>query len=326
MLSWEIECLLLSLCSLDGFRKVKSASLQNPNWWEFRHANFIRGKPDLMSEIKRSMHFVPDSFGGSKEISDLKMQVATLTERLNFLNDQVEKLTGNFGGMGMKTEKNKKRKISATESTNQPIELRRMNSLGSNYADEMKSSGLPVPVGEELENFDWEEMAVDEEEDTPQPGDEEEFFELVGDLAEMEEANKTVMEKETPAPIIQSIPAESVADTSFSEVSSVIDKLPSDLQLRFVDKLAEVVGLQLSAAMNSQKLPIVKAEPYPDAQPVHPVSSYPAYVLPSGSKAPEIALPLASAAISAFLMSHLRSIPASQGVSSVPVAEQLGAK
>jgi len=41
----------------DGFRKVKSESLQNPTWWEFRHPNFLRDQPQLLADMKRSMHF-----------------------------------------------------------------------------------------------------------------------------------------------------------------------------------------------------------------------------------------------------------------------------
>jgi hypothetical protein len=44
-------------CSIDGFRKVKSQSLDHAEWWEFRHPQFLRDEPGLLSEIKRSVHF-----------------------------------------------------------------------------------------------------------------------------------------------------------------------------------------------------------------------------------------------------------------------------
>lgn len=161
------------------------------------------------------------------------------------------------------------------------------------------------------------------------------FSEICGDLADLVEKdhehehdqhvdNVPVMEDHVHNN--QSDDMSRISD-SFSEVSSVIDKLPTELQLRFVDKLAEVVGLQLASAMNSQRVPVVKAELVEDAHPQTKTvmnSPYPEYVLPSGNKAPEIALPLASAAISAFLMSNFRTL--TQGVPAVPLNDQLGAK
>lgn len=43
--------------SSDGFRKVKSESMDHADWWEFRHPQFLRDEPHLISEIKRSVHF-----------------------------------------------------------------------------------------------------------------------------------------------------------------------------------------------------------------------------------------------------------------------------
>lgn len=45
------------LVFLDGFRKVKSESMDHADWWEFRHPQFLRDEPHLISEIKRSVHF-----------------------------------------------------------------------------------------------------------------------------------------------------------------------------------------------------------------------------------------------------------------------------
>jgi hypothetical protein len=43
---------------LDGFRKIKSELYShNLNWWEFKHPHFRRGQPELLSEIKRAVHY-----------------------------------------------------------------------------------------------------------------------------------------------------------------------------------------------------------------------------------------------------------------------------
>jgi hypothetical protein len=346
LISYFIPCsyVYFHSCS-DGFRKVKSESLQNANWWEFRHAHFLRGRPELLSEIKRAMHFVPENGGSVKEISDLRNQVATLTERLNALNDEVGRLTGSFGGMSVDGSKKKRKISSAAQSVpsfTQPVELKRMNSLGSNFADDLKSSGLPVPAGEELENFDWDERNMEVDEPV---NDDVLFQELCGDLVDLgkngnnlmneeEEEEEPVFEEEketvsTPVPLSAVAPTPTISIQSvpeqFCEVTSVIDKLPTDLQLRFVDRLAEIVGAQLAGSMTPI---VVKAEPINDSSSsVNHIPSFPEYMLPSGNKAPEIALPLASAAISAFLMSNFRSLPSHQVVvPTVPMAEKLGAK
>lgn len=324
-----------------GFRKVKSESLQNPNWWEFRHPSFVRGKPHLLSDIKRSMHFIAEgnSNGNVKEISELKSQVESLTERLSALNNQVERLTGAFNDMHVapvevKSEKNKKRKVAASNTIANPIELRRMSSLGSQtYVEELRSSGVMLPNGNEFEDFDWKDESdgMMMMEDEPNQNVDEEFFhEICEDLVDLEEKEeKSNGDFIFPEENLQNQSDDmSRLSDSFSEVSSVIDKLPTDLQLRFVDKLAEVVGLQLASAMNAQKVPIVKAELVEAVPPPNKVvrnNPYPDYVLPSGNKAPEIALPLASAAISAFLMSNFRTL--TQGMPTVvPVGDRLGAK
>ena len=47
-------------CNLnsDGFRKIKSELYsQNAQYWEFRHPHFMKGQPELLSEIKRAVHY-----------------------------------------------------------------------------------------------------------------------------------------------------------------------------------------------------------------------------------------------------------------------------
>jgi hypothetical protein len=346
--------------------------LQNPNWWEFRHPSFIRGKPQLLSDIKRSMHFVAENGSNGKEISELKSQVANLTEQLNALNDTVEKLTGAFHTMNVhqsapsssssmintKNESSRKKRKASSASAPldvllpasspalmEGIELKRMSSLSSTtYVEDLKSSGISVPTSSEFENFAWNDEEVEDGEGSLF----EEMCESLIDLEEEQEdpntrSNSMVEEDEQedvitpfkseypPQPVITHDLSD-LSDT-LSDVSSVIDKLPSDLQLRFVDKLAEVVGSQLASVMTiSKDMPIVKAELIPDHHSSHFQQSgsfhYPEYILPCGNKAPEIALPLASAAISAFLLKtfshHGLVVPSSASLTHL--GDRVGAK
>lgn len=136
------------------------------------------------------------------------------------------------------------------------------------------------------------------------------------------------------APTAAAIEAVSAAA---SDIGSVLDGLSPELRLRFVDRLAEVMGAQLTQSIAQQvqvQVHVSQQQQQPQVQlyvpytpaagstaavqtqtqtqtsssasssSAYPLSSDPAHFrLPSGSKAPEIAIPLASAAIAALLSS-----------------------
>lgn len=79
-----------------GFRKVKSDCListqqDDSKWWEFRHPLFERGKPHLLSEIKRAVHYGDSS--NPQEVAELKCQVTGLQEKISSMNDSISELT-----------------------------------------------------------------------------------------------------------------------------------------------------------------------------------------------------------------------------------------
>lgn len=124
---------------------------------------------------------------------------------------------------------------------------------------------------------------------------------------------------------VPAAPAVAAIGAAASDISSVLDSLSPELRLRFVDRLAEVMGAQLTQNISQQvQVNVQVAQQQPQAQTsvqpmtaVAPSSSYAApaphmnlidadpahFLLPSGCRAPEIALPLASAAIAALLSS-----------------------
>eukprot|EP01036_Dinobryon_divergens_P055383 gene55383-73965_t len=80
-----------------GFRKVKSELLvgiqtdENKQWWEFRHPLFQKGKPNLLSEIKRAVHYGDPS--NPQEVAELKCQVSGLQEKISNMTDSISELT-----------------------------------------------------------------------------------------------------------------------------------------------------------------------------------------------------------------------------------------
>jgi hypothetical protein len=106
-----------------------------------------------------------------------------------------------------------------------------------------------------------------------------------------------------------------VVNNAATEISNVLDGLSPELRLRFVDRLAEVMGAHLTQNIAQQvqgpqqekAMPyMVPTSTYTTTAAAAPYTAAPEagqFLLPSGSRAPEIAIPLASAAIAALLSS-----------------------
>lgn len=87
-----------------GFRKIKSDSLrikeahgsEESKYWRFRHEKFLRGRPDLLAEIRKANH--ADS-ADKQEVDQLKSEVKSLHERLGMMSKDMERLTSIVGGL-----------------------------------------------------------------------------------------------------------------------------------------------------------------------------------------------------------------------------------
>eukprot|EP01032_Pedospumella_encystans_P017706 gene17707-20170_t len=391
-----------------GFRKVKSESMDHADWWEFRHPQFLRDEPHLISEIKRSVHF---EAGSGQEVSELKTQVTGLNDRITALNDQIDKLTGLVTNMQIKEDSNKaminsdksathemdgqkRRKLSVKNlaahrvslSPGAPIPLQRQHSLDSSMMiGEFEAAGEELPSGPDLmmltENSDFFALNNKNQEDEAllleqSWSDDMDILFSENDAADLPQDNKYIkteiphassvpaMAATAPTPTVAAIGAVSAAA---SDISSVLDSLSPELRLRFVDRLAEVMGAQLTqnisqqvqvnvqvaqqAQQQQQQQPVQQMlvqQPYlyvaapassaqaaPAVAQTNIISADPAhFLLPSGSRAPEIALPLASAAIAALLSSmqsfaqntqmqmHLQQ----SNSTSVPIKEEVACK
>lgn len=177
--------------------------------------------------------------------------------------------------------------------------------------------------------------------------------------AELPQASPVLAYSPVAVPV-PAAPAVAAIGAAASDISSVLDSLSPELRLRFVDRLAEVMGAQLTQNISQQVQVNVQVAQQPQAQPsVQPVvmaaapsSSYAApapqmnlidadpahFLLPSGCRAPEIALPLASAAIAALLSSmhtfaqnthmqmHLQQPTHMPATSSVSIKEEVVCK
>lgn len=80
-----------------GFRKIKADPLrikeaevsEESKYWKFRHDKFQRGRPDLLSEIRKSTH---NENADKQEVETLKNEVSALKETISNMGRDIEKL------------------------------------------------------------------------------------------------------------------------------------------------------------------------------------------------------------------------------------------
>eukprot|EP00554_Chaetoceros_debilis_P008487 CAMPEP_0194104370 /NCGR_PEP_ID=MMETSP0150-20130528/4716_1 /TAXON_ID=122233 /ORGANISM="Chaetoceros debilis, Strain MM31A-1" /LENGTH=488 /DNA_ID=CAMNT_0038791879 /DNA_START=105 /DNA_END=1574 /DNA_ORIENTATION=- len=80
-----------------GFRKIKNDPIRlrgddgpDSRYWRFRHEYFLRGRPDLLSEIRKANH---SQGADQEEVNALKSEVSQLREQLSTMQADMEKVT-----------------------------------------------------------------------------------------------------------------------------------------------------------------------------------------------------------------------------------------
>mmetsp|Transcript_16175 Transcript_16175/g.22282 ORF Transcript_16175/g.22282 Transcript_16175/m.22282 type:complete len:508 (-) Transcript_16175:1311-2834(-) len=251
-----------------GFRKVKSAEILEPhalNWWEFRHPSFIRGQPQMLSEIKRAMHYAADS-ANSTEVQDLKNQVTSLTDHISRLQDQITELFDVVTGLQQR-ERNfsphnsnesdseyKKRKVGIVplmgiydNENEQSTELVRMASISSDNllrggdlnVDDLDAEGLDAFFDEW--NSSSNNVVVSSNTTTLTSAASSER------IPSSHANNSATSSRHSSSHIIA--PPEPLLD-----ISAVLEKLSPELKTRFVDQLADQLGKQLTATAHSARM------------------------------------------------------------------------
>lgn len=104
-----------------GFRKIKFSDTikidteleaETANYWRFRHEKFLKGRPDLLVDIKRSNSTSVTEKKGTKsqhepqeEISDLKNEVDVLKDRIAKMTQDIDALTGLVSKVNLNAKK-----------------------------------------------------------------------------------------------------------------------------------------------------------------------------------------------------------------------------
>jgi len=125
-----------------GFRKLRNhdsiridpaLDAQTANFWRFRHENFQRGRPDLLTEIKRSSGQITGTNNAVSEeqtgdIDTMKTEMEDMKDKIAKMSTEIEKLTTMMSGLNTESstdtpspEKRRKRaKLDPLDVTNLP--------------------------------------------------------------------------------------------------------------------------------------------------------------------------------------------------------------
>jgi HSF-type DNA-binding len=153
-----------------GFRKIKSGSLriaeaassEESKYWKFRHEKFQRGRPDLLTQIRKNTTETADK----QEVDQLRSEVRDLRASLARVNDDVAKLKAvvellvksqDVSGITYpEFSSSKKRKIadfpvSAPTSTpfSSVVPLPETVGLTSDVMSDIREDSVPLPVTSE---------------------------------------------------------------------------------------------------------------------------------------------------------------------------------
>ena len=105
-----------------GFRKIKSDTIllhddevDSLKWWRFKHDSFLRGREDLLKEIKKANQI---NAADQEEVDKLKEEVYYLRSEMYRLSDMVDQMAGAIrqitgDDVFIDVTSNKKRKIEA---------------------------------------------------------------------------------------------------------------------------------------------------------------------------------------------------------------------
>ncbi|KAL7554582.1 hypothetical protein ACHAWF_019044 [Thalassiosira exigua] len=126
-----------------GFRKVKSDSIRieddhedSLKWWRFKHEHFVRGRPDLLVDIRKASQV---NAADQEEVDKLKAEVSHLREEMGRMSALVDRMAGvlhQMSGHDFSAEHtNKKRKLQAEPVASAPIEQGSMPTIGQPLDD-----------------------------------------------------------------------------------------------------------------------------------------------------------------------------------------------
>mmetsp|Transcript_4505 Transcript_4505/g.6582 ORF Transcript_4505/g.6582 Transcript_4505/m.6582 type:complete len:492 (+) Transcript_4505:174-1649(+) len=168
-----------------GFRKIKftesiridaQLEAQTANFWRFRHENFVKGRPDLLVEIKRSNSTAvsgakskkPNAKAGktqsaaqapSQDVTELKSELEVLKGRIAKMTNNIDELTSMVKVVSLKEKDTEKKLDAIDESKNVGSKRKKVGTVSAATRPLAPLAPAPVPVAVSSADMN---MVVDE--------------------------------------------------------------------------------------------------------------------------------------------------------------------
>jgi len=168
-----------------GFRKIKftesiridaQLEAETANFWRFRHENFIKGRPDLLVEIKRSNSTAASGAKSKKtngkagkaqsaaqapsqDVTELKSELEVLKGRIAKMTNNIDELTSMVKVVSLKEKGTEKKLDAIDESKNVGSKRKKVGAVNVPTRALAPLAPLPVPVAVSSADMN---MVVDE--------------------------------------------------------------------------------------------------------------------------------------------------------------------
>lgn len=132
-----------------GFRKIKTdpirirdpKAITESKYWRFRHENFMRGRPDLLHDIKKASQIEPAE---KREVEALKNEIKDLKSQMSTMNKHMEQMAALVGTLMKNQEEQHKRARRLVEGS--PSKKRRLSVTIPDQQMSISKSTPPSPV------------------------------------------------------------------------------------------------------------------------------------------------------------------------------------
>jgi len=261
--------------NLYGFRKIRIDPIRirdedsgtESKYWRFRHANFLKGRPDLLSQIKKTSSIEPAE---KQEVDALKIEVKDLKNQLSVITKDMDRLASLVGSM-MKNQEEQQFQHQMNRYVHDSAKKRRIASVSKATQIDNESTIQPLAVTSlpDASTANDSDLYDDQNNTAPQPqsftSKDTSIGSLVGSLSEYDEdllatllaldddshnlvdKNKMEVAEAVPDAAISSLPASKsmYAQPDHNLVEQLrqsLNNLPKRLQKLFVNRLVHVIA------------------------------------------------------------------------------------
>ena len=159
-----------------GFRKIRTEAIffdktslksqQEAKYWRFRHEKFLKGRPELLVEMRRDFSKTSPAALQQQDkqlkedVINLKNQVQMLENKLKTMTDNVESLTQKMSSMSMQQQAAPVPTFVTSSSYERNLKKRKQSTSSQNLLNlDTEDSNLQESEVAELTNFNDEEFA-----------------------------------------------------------------------------------------------------------------------------------------------------------------------